>query len=260
MIQVGEASGIDRQVCVCVGVGVGVCVCLCVCIHTHIYDTGGRGKWYQQRPRGPSSLTPPRQIKSSSGTSILYTLALCSKFANVISSLGPRCGAAKGGKACGKLLRCISWCVMSLRVPGRVFLIISYTYPLLVSLTRCSRGGKHQPYNWCASRCCQTLSLSLSLSHTHTQTHTHTHTLSLSLSLSLSHTHTHTHTHFPPLLLPLFLPPKRYHLEFDPLVRAQTFRKVYNVKSFAESVGAATGFILLGAKFSKVSAPCTFTT
>ena len=30
----------------------------------------------------------------------------------------------------------------------------------------------------------------------------------------------------------------RYHLEFDPLVRAQTFRKAFTIKSFAESVGA----------------------
>jgi len=39
----------------------------------------------------------------------------------------------------------------------------------------------------------------------------------------------------------------RYHLEFDPLVRAQTFRKAFTIKYFAESVGAATGFIVLGA-------------
>ena len=41
----------------------------------------------------------------------------------------------------------------------------------------------------------------------------------------------------------------RYHLEFDPLVRAQTFRKGTTVKSFAEAVGAATGFIVIGAMF-----------
>ena len=39
----------------------------------------------------------------------------------------------------------------------------------------------------------------------------------------------------------------RYHLEFDPLVRTQTFSKAYTVKVFVESVGAATGFIVLGA-------------
>jgi len=39
----------------------------------------------------------------------------------------------------------------------------------------------------------------------------------------------------------------RYHLEFDPLVRAQTFRKAFTIKAFAESVGAAMGFIVIGA-------------
>jgi hypothetical protein len=39
----------------------------------------------------------------------------------------------------------------------------------------------------------------------------------------------------------------RYHIEFDPLVRAQIFRKSTTVKSFAEAVGAAAGFVVLGA-------------
>eukprot|EP00961_Rhodomonas_salina_P162555 2189434-Rhodomonas_salina.1 len=38
----------------------------------------------------------------------------------------------------------------------------------------------------------------------------------------------------------------RYHVQFDPRIRAQTFRKFYSVRDFAKAIGATAGYMVLG--------------
>ena len=122
----GRGKWYRQAKCVSVSVSVSVCVCIhilslsvSVSVSLCVYDTGGRGKWYRQRPRGPSSLTPPRQIKSSSGT-IGIIIGIMFKMLKCYIFIRPTVWGGKGREGVRDTasvylmvcLRCLSGCLV----------------------------------------------------------------------------------------------------------------------------------------------------